>query len=689
MPLSDLPGDHPEPPLLTAGATPDRAVRQADRQGMTFGIHLLLALLTFSVFGQTVGHQFVRYDDQTYVYENPAVTAGITARGVIGAFTHTQARNWHPLTTISHMLDCQLFGLHPAGHHLTNVLLHTATVLLLFSILNAMTGALWRSAFVAAVFAIHPLRAESVAWIAERKDVLSGLFFMLTVGAYWNYVRRPSVKRYLAVAGFFALGLMSKPMLVTLPLLLLALDYWPLERFQSHDRFLVWTWRRLILEKVPFLVLSALSAAATLFAQRQTVDYESGLSLASRIGNGLVSCVAYIWQMFWPLKLAVFYPYAGDRAAIWQVTLAFLFMAAIALAAWRLRKRSPYFFTGLTWYLVGLVPVIGIVPVGLQGRADRYTYLSQIGLYLVLTWGAADLSIWLKRRREVLAGLAVAIIGFLAWLGWIQTSYWRDTETLWTHAAAVIPESDLAHYNVAGFLMDQGRLDDAIAHYEKALQIRGSSPEGPYHLSVALIQNSLGNALARKGLFEQAISHYRQAIELRDDFADAHTNLAAMLVRTGQTEQAIGHYEKALAIPPEEPASHLRLALVLLQTGRPVEALDHYQRALQIAPRSVAVLDAFAWVLATSREASVRNAAKAVRLAETANRLAGANNPFVLRTLATSYAASGRFSEAGATAQHALHATADPTMAHLLEREIRFYAAKAAQPGLPTQILAR
>src|ERR1700737_2003180 len=292
-------------------------------------VSLALAALTWAVFGQTLGHGFVAYDDQTYVYQNPRITSGITLEGLSRAFTRAHARNWHPLTTISHMLDCQLFGLNPAGHHLTNVLLHTAAVLLLFSALYAMTGAMWRSVFVAAVFAIHPLRAESVAWVAERKDVLSALFFMLTLGAYFRYARKASLKRYLWVISFFALGLMSKPMLVTLPLVPLLLDYWPLARFQGQasarpndkggaEKSYLAVPQRLIVEKIPLLFLSLLSAIATLIAQRQTVGYSEQVPLTWRLSNGLVSYIAYIGQMIWPAKLAVFYPHAADSLPLWE-----------------------------------------------------------------------------------------------------------------------------------------------------------------------------------------------------------------------------------------------------------------------------------------------------------------------------------------------------------------------------------
>lgn len=664
-------------------ATTPGAGRDAVGWRALLGIYLTLAALTWIVFGQTLGHQFVDYDDQTYVYENPEITGGLTAHGVLGAFTHPHARNWHPLTTISHMFDCQLFGLDPAGHHFTNVLLHTTAVLLLFAALHAMTGALWRSAFVAAVFAIHPLRAESVAWVAERKDVLSALFFALTLGAYVRYARQPSLGRYLWVVLFFALGLMSKPMLVTLPLLLLLLDYWPLRRFPvripgpPNDKDLFSSWRRLILEKIPLLFLSLLSAGATLIAQRHTVGYSEEVPVAWRLSNGLLSYLIYIWQMIWPARLAVFYPHDADRLPFWQIILALLLLAAITAGAFVLRKTRPYFVVGWFWYLICLLPVLGVIQVGLQARADRYTYLPQIGLYLAMTWAVAELSIWAK-RREVLAGLAGASIGILAWRAWIQTASWRDTETLWNHALAVTSDNDVAHNNVAALLLARGRLDEAISHYEKALQASPNLGETHQHLSVALLHNNLGNALAGKGRIDEAIDHFRKAVALRENFADAHSNLAAMLARKGQTTEAIAEYEKALAIPPEDADSHLGLAAILQHTGRDDEAISHYRRALALAPRSVAALNGLAWILATTADPKVRNVPEAVTLAEKANQLSDGNTPSVLRTLAASYAEAGRFSEALATAERALRSASDPSLVQALKQEIALYRNKMA-----------
>jgi tetratricopeptide (TPR) repeat protein len=437
---------------------------------------------------------------------------------------------------------------------------------------------LWRSAFVAAVFAIHPLRAESVAWVAERKDVLSAVFFMLTLGAYVHYARQPSVRRYLLIVLFFALGLMAKPMLVTLPLLLFLLDYWPLARNQIGKS----GWWTSIAEKIPLLFLSFLAAIATLIAQRTTVNYSEELPVAWRIGNALLSYVAYMGQMIWPARLAVFYPHAADHLSPWKVALAALLLGGITALAFGWRRKRPYLLVGWLWYLVALFPVIGFIQVGLQGRADRYSYLPQIGLYIALTWALADWSLRWNRRRVIFAGAAAIVIGALAWQARIQTSYWKSTESLWNHTLEVTTDNDVAHYNVATLLLNRDQVDEAISHYQKALDIRSDNRETHYHLSVALLHTSLGNALARKGRLDEALVHYRKAVELRDDFADAHSNLAALLARKGETAEAIAHYEKALAVPPEDAPSHIRLAKLFLQLRRKDEAEAHYRRALEL-----------------------------------------------------------------------------------------------------------
>jgi tetratricopeptide (TPR) repeat protein len=651
---------------------------------------LVLVAITWLVFGQTLGHDFVNFDDHVYVYDNPSITRGLTLDGVINAFTHSHARNWHPLTTISHMLDCQLYGLKPGGHHSTNVLLHTIAVLLLFLVLRQLTGALWQSAFVAGVFAIHPLHVESVTWVAERKDVLSAVFFTLTLGAYVRYVRTPSVGRYLIVALLFALGLMCKPMLVTLPFVLLLLDYWPLERFHksvsSKSKSTVASWldrqsipQRLFLEKIPLLFLSAFSCAATLLAQRGGAGAIDQLPFVWRLNNAFVSYATYIWQMFWPARLAVFYPHPNNRLPLWEISLAITFLAAVTSAALLLRKKRPYILTGWFWYLGMLVPVIGFIQVGEQAHADRYTYLPQIGLYALIVWAITDVTVpqsWEHARRPFLAIAAPTTIAALSWCAFIQTSHWRNSETLWTQALAVTSDNDVAHNNLGFLSLRRGELDRAISHFQSALDIRSGSAETHYDLGAALIHNNLGNALARKGLAHEAIPHYEEAIKLRPDYADAQYNFGSVLFQEGRIDEAIEHWQKALAIQPRDAGVYNSLGNAFLKKGLATQAIVEYEHALHIAPQDPLAGNNLAWVLTTSSDGSIRDGAKAVVLAEQAVQLSGGRDPNYLRTLAAAYAETGRFSEAIEAARQGMEIATiqgDFRLANLLQGDIALY----------------
>ena len=584
-----------------------------NRHWLTVGVCIFLAVLVWVVFGQTLGHDFVNYDDPRYVYENTKITSGLSIAGIGWAFTHIHSENWHPLTTISHMLDCQLYGLKAGWHHFTNVLLHTIAAILLFIALRQMTGALWRSAFVAAVFAIHPLRVESVAWIAERKDVLSGVFFMLTLLAYVPYVRAPSIRRYLFVAVVFAFGLMSKPMLVTLPFVLLLLDYWPLGRIRGqksdvsgHENLVM-----LVVEKIPLVGLSAISSVVTFLAQRGAVGWTEQLPVLARINNTVVTYVVYMWQMLWPVKLAVFYPHPEKRLPLSEIILALAILVTATAAAFVLRKKRPYLVTGWLWYLGMLVPVIGLVQVGWQGHADRYTYLPQIGLYVLLTWTVADLTAGWRRQREILSASAAIIIGVLSWRAWIQTSYWRDSETLFTHALAVTSNNDVA-------------------------------------------ENNLGIVFLRKGNLDEAISLLQAAVDLRPENSPAHENLAKALLQKGQVADALIHYRKLLELQPDNIEVHNIVGTVLIQQGRIREGVEEWQKVLAIQPDNGNAMSNLAWVLATSPDESLRDGAKAVQLAEQALHISGGRIPIIFRTLAAAYAESGRFSEAIQTAQQGI-----------------------------------
>ena len=661
----------------------------------TLTVCLLLLALTWIVFGQTLGHGFINYDDRVYVLQNQQVENGLSLGGIVWAFSHAHAGNWHPLTTISHMLDVQMFGLTPAGHHFINVLLHSVAALLLFLLLRQVTGAFWRSALVAAIFAIHPLRAESVAWVAERKDVLSALFFMLTLGAHARYARQPGLGRYLTTTALLACGLLSKPMLVTVPFALLLLDYWPLGRSprKTEDgsrKFATANpsfggsegerWLRLAVEKIPFLVICIPTAVATFVIQERSPEAIAQLPLAWRLENAAVSCVTYLWQMIWPMNLAVFYPHPEDQLPLWQVTLAVSLLLAITLLVFALRRTRPYLLVGWLWYLVMLLPVLGIVQVGLQAHADRYTYLPQIGIYFAMIWLMADLAGQSTRRRRLTGVLAAAVIVFLSAFSWRQVGYWKDSETLWRHALAVTLDNDVAQANLGLVLAEDGRVNEGIEHLQNALAIR-SGPVLPHHtLSLALIHCDLGYALARKGALDEAITHLRQAVALRPNYPDAHYNLASALAQQSQNREALQEYQRTLALRPDDAEARTSFGNTLAQEGLITAAMAQYEAALQLAPDAVLTLNNLAWILSVSPEASIRNGAKAIALAGRAVRLSGGKNAVFLRTLAAAYAESGRFLEAVETAQQALElAGADPNPAatRVLGQDIELYRAHA------------
>ena len=589
------------------------------RRWLRLGICISLAVLTWVVFGQLLQYDFINYDDPRYVYENTNITNGLTIGGIAWAFSHIHSMNWHPLTTISHMLDCQLYGLKPGAHHFTNVLLHSIVAILLLLVLQRMTGgpsgsgSIWRSAFVAAVFAIHPLRVESVAWIAERKDVLSGVFFMLTLLTYFRYVRVRSIGHYLTVLFMFALGLMCKPMLVTLPFVLLVLDYWPLGRIRGqksdvsgHENLVM-----LVVEKIPLVGLSAISSVVTFLAQRGAVGWTEQLPVLARINNAVVTYAAYMWQMLWPVKLAVFYPHPESRLPLWEIILCLLLLIGITAAAVVLRKSRPYFITGWLWYLGMLVPVIGLVQVGWQGRADRYTYLPQIGLYIAITWGIADVTAAWRWQREILTAGTAIVVGLLSWRASVQASYWRDSETLFTHALAVTSNNDVA-------------------------------------------ENNLGIVFLQKGNLDEAISLLQAAVDLRPENSPAHENLAKALLQKGQVTDALVHYRRLLELQPDNIEVHNIVGTVLIQQGQAREAVEEWQKVLAIQPDNGNAMSNLAWVFATSPDDSLRDGAKAVQLAEQAMRISGGRIPIIFRTLAAAYAENGRFSEAIQTAQRGI-----------------------------------
>ncbi|MHC4061355.1 MAG: glycosyltransferase family 39 protein [Planctomycetota bacterium] len=584
-------------------------------------VYVALALSTLAVYWQVHDYGFVNFDDPDYVRKNPKVQSGITLDGIKWAFTTGHAANWHPLTWLSHMLDCQLFGASPGWHHLTNLLLHIANTLLLFAVLKRMTGTLWRSAFVAALFALHPCHVESVAWISERKDVLSTLFWMLTMAAYVRYVNRPRVSSYLLVLLTFALGLMAKPMLVTLPFVLLLLDYWPLGRFQDRPpvehapqpgaRMLGHllpkrTFYLLLLEKIPFLVVTAASSVITFIVQRQigAVATARQFPLISRIANTFASYLMYIRKMFWPSPLAMFYPYPPKADLMLQAAVAIPVLVSISLVVLYLMRSRKYLLTGWLWYLGTLVPVIGLLQVGDQAYADRYTYIPFIGLFIIIAWAVPDVLAKWRFRKTAFAVAAAVILLALSVATYFQQSCWRDTITLCEHAIKVTRDNYKAHFSMMAVLLDQGKVKETIAHG-------------------------------------------REAVRIRPNYEKALGGLAAALARQGETEEAIMYYTRALLLKPD----------------------------------LVFCVNNLAMIHATHKDARFRKPKEAVRLAEHACELTDYENPAVLDTLAAAYAADGRFSEAVEIAEKAFQ-LADSTGEKEVAQEIHHHLMlfKAGRP---------
>ncbi len=573
-----------------------------------------LVLAVLAVFGQTAHFEFLNYDDQLYVSQNPVVQEGVSAQAFVWAFTHAQVANWIPLTTLSHMLDCQVFGLHAGGHHLVNVMLHAANAVLLFLVLRRMTGSLWRSAFVAAVFAVHPLRAESVAWVSERKDVLSGFFFLLAIGVYVRYAEKCKMENvhhvergkkckiyYALTLVFFVLGLMAKSMVATLPFVLLLLDYWPLGRMRGiqNSEFRIQNsesagarsqslpfWG-LVKEKIPLFVISAISCVATARVPGLIVPFQ--IPILERIGNAVVSYLVYLRQAVFPVELAAHYPNAPSGQPIGTVCMALVLLAAITAGVVAWRKKHPCLLMGWLWYLGMLFPVIGIIQISSDAaHADRYTYLPEIGLAVAVTWAVGDWSAGWKHRRAVLGGLMAAVIAVLAAWGRNQTSCWRNDEALWSRALACTSDTQgndfnsVAHNGLGNALAKKGRKDDAIAQYRKALEINPAYKVAHMNLGIALFD---------EGEKEAAIAQYQAALNLDPDYAEARYNLGVDLSAEGRKAEAIVQYHKALEINPDYTEAGYNMGNALLQIGNVEEAIAEYRKILQITPEDARILN--------------------------------------------------------------------------------------------------
>ena len=548
------------------------------RPEAVIGLFLVLAVLT--AYWEVRSHFFVNYDDGAYVYENPTVRKGLSEQGLRWAFTTTETGNWHPLTWISHMLDCSLFGPGPQAQHTTNLILHIINTLLLFSLFRSMTGGLWLSAFVAALFGLHPINVESVAWISQRKTVLSTLFGLLTMAAYIRYVARPLHRRYFMVVFFFMLGLMAKPMLVPLPFLLLLLDYWPLGRCEEvvcgGIRRLPASVGRVILEKVPLVVLSVAAGIVTIFAQHREGAVRSldVIPMGSRILNALVSYVTYLGKLFWPATFAIPYPYPS-RIGVWTVTLSVLVLCGISYASIKRVRKTPYLAVGWLWYLGMLLPVIGLLQVGSQAMADRYAYLSAVGIFVVISWGIYDFKQVRQFREAFLilpAGVCVIVLILLTRQ---QVGYWRDSISLFTRAVQVTEQNHTAHNNLGIALMESVRLDEAMDHFREVLRIKPRYKKA---------YNNLGIALSRQGKWDEAVEHYRKALQINPGYHQALVNLGQALIMQGNASEALEYLVKALESTPDSPIIHNLMGIARFNQNRFDEALNRFQIALTLDP---------------------------------------------------------------------------------------------------------
>jgi tetratricopeptide (TPR) repeat protein len=534
----------------------------------TWHVCLVLGVAVAAVFSGALNCAFVDYDDGDYVFSNPAIQHGLTAHSARWALTTGAASNWHPLTWLSHELDVSLYGLHPAGHHLTSLLLHAANAVLLLLLLRRLTGALWRSAFVAALFALHPLRVESVVWVSERKDVLSGLFFLLTIAAWLRYAEECKMQNakckmfYAGALVLFALGLMAKPMLVTLPFVLLLLDYWPLRRQAGPVRLLT--------EKIPFFILAAASSVVTYRVQQQGGAVSGALTLGGRLANAVISCVRYLGKTVWPVDLSVLYPHPGHWPA-GQVAAAAIFLALVtALVVWRARPQ-PWLAVGWFWFLGMLAPAIGVVQVGLQSMADRYTYLPLCGVFIMVVWGANDCLGGTRAGKTILAILGGLAVTACAVLTPRQVRYWQNSETLFTRAVAVTKNNYLACNNLGFYLSNQGQYASAIPWYQRALAIKSDYAEA---------LNNLGFALDKQGHYQEAVAQYELALSADPKLTEAHNNLGNALASLGRADDAVREYQTALQENPRHAGAHNNYGIALAMHGRLDEAIAQFHLAL-------------------------------------------------------------------------------------------------------------
>ena len=656
---------------------------------------LLLALVTLLVYLPASRDGFVNYDDQDYVTENSVVQKGLTWTGIKWAFTTGHASNWHPLTWLSHMADCELFGLNPGAHHLVNVLFHTVNAVLLLLLLFRMTGALWPAAFVAALFAWHPLHVESVAWISARKDVLSTFFALLTLLAYARYAqhvtsdmcqvtrtnsasspvtRHPSRFYWLALL-FFALGLMSKPMLVTLPFVMLLLDYWPLHRLSSGTGRPA-TALHLAWEKWPFFLLTIVSCVVTFLVQSQrSGDAVASLELVPlhyRFCNALVSYGLYLLKMVWPVGLAVFYPLPGHLTWILMAAItSAVILVIISSFVWQAGRAHAYLPVGWLWFLGTLVPVIGLVQVGGAALADRYTYIPSIGVFIAVTFGLCDLADRFQFPKKAIATTAVLILATSLILTENQLRYWHDSETLFAHALAVTKNNHVAHVNLGVALEQKGKLNEALAEYRAAEQL---APE-LYH-----IHYNLGNLLDNLGHPNEALIEYRWAVLLNPSLPSLHNGEGMILAELGRFDEGLCQFKEASRLDPTYPWAHLEIGKLRLKQGRDAEAIDELRAALRIDPDNFQILAYTAHVLAADENPQIRDGRTALVLAIKAKLLTGETQPYVLDALGMACAETGDFTNALEETQKAFDLAIAAKMKKLEPLQQRLELYKNHQP---------
>lgn len=551
-------------------------------------------MATLALYNPVNRHPFVNYDDDRYVTENPHVHNGLNWDTVTWAFTAEEQGNWHPLTWLSHAFDYQLFHLNPTGHHFTSLLIHAANAVLLFLLLMYLTDRLGPSLFVAALFALHPINVESVAWIAERKNVLCTFFFLATCIAYAWYARKPDWRRYLAFAGLFVLGLMSKPMVITLPFVLLLLDYWPLGRIRGEETgapstaqttFARTTLSKLLVEKLPLFALSGASAIITMQAQGAggAVRSTAQFSLAVRLENAIVAYATYLWKMIWPAHLAPLYPHPGDSLASWQVAISVLALLLVTGIVLKLRSKR-YLLTGWLWFLGTLVPVIGLVQVGDQAMADRYAYIPLIGIFVMIAWGAAGLADSLPMGFPARIVPAACILIALSFATYRQLGYWASNYDLWSHALAVTDKNFIAHDNLGGALLLLGKPDEAYPHFQAAAEINPRDP---------MSHSNLGAYLQERGHVAEAMEQYQRVIALTADaglLSATYANLGTAYRKLGDDEKARANYDHALRLNPNQPSAYLGLGQLLEKQNQLQDAIDNYSRSVELRPTALGFL---------------------------------------------------------------------------------------------------